>query len=164
MTVSIGRFEYVLKSTLDFLGNSITDQLVNSGDAEFSMLLAECLDNVVEADESKKSVKPAIMWEIDALDPSPFDPLYTMQFSACSKTVNDADNYLAVKLASELAEFFSVGKIFPIQDYSVETLPDPLPPALGSIYISSVSSTAMRFADSVGLKFLDITAKVSRAV
>lgn len=159
----LSRFELVLKSTLDYLGGQVAQALIDSGDIAFAELQATCLDNIVESDEEKKSIRPTIVWEIDALDASPRDPLYTLKMTLGCKTVNDKDNYLASKIASQLADYFQVGRNFKIYDYSGDTAPDTSLPSAGGMYLSSVTSNSMRFSDTAGLKLLDVEAKVSRA-
>jgi hypothetical protein len=163
MSTPISRFELVVKSTLDYLGGQVAARLIASGDPKFAELQTGCLDNIVNIAEEKQSILPAILWEIDALDASPRDPLYTLKFSVGCKTVNDEDNYLSARIASELAEYFQVGRNFRIFDYSGTDLPDASTPSCGGMWLSAVTSNGMRFADSAGLKLLDIEAKVSRA-
>lgn len=164
MTVPRTGFELAVKSTIDRLCNDIVIAMLASGDPELSTLLAGCLDNLVEADEVKKSSNPAVMWEISKFEADPRDPLYTLHFSVGAKTMGDKDNYLATKLSSALFGKFFAGENFPVFDYSGASAPDTSGVNAGAIYVASASSSGMLLSDDAGLKLIDVEAKVIRSV
>lgn len=164
MSVPRESFEVVMKSTLDRLCYNLTAALVATGDAELANLVSGQLDNLVGADEFKKSMNPALVWEINNFSQHPRDPLYSLKFSVGAKTVKDDDNYIASKIASALSNFFRQDANFFIFDYTGTVAPDTSLPNSGSIFITHVSSAGILFAENAGLKMLDVEAKVIRAI
>lgn len=117
------------------------------------------MDDSVNDTELLQASDTVVVWQLHAVNPMPYDPMYQFSISVGVKTGDDRGNMRMLKLLGDIQAKFAAGAEMPVYDYTTTT--PPVAP-VGSLIVVAISMDQYQFDKTVGYRMYGIEGKALR--